>query len=144
MKIKQELPQFTNSPSLIITTGKQHGLIYLAKNGKITKESEILIETERYSDREGRFERRSKNLNISSGSVYEDDNKEKRIKDFVKNIEEVIKEYKNIKNIYCFCPDYMKNYLLEMISKYSKNPKLFLGNHTDNHPFELLKKLQNN
>jgi hypothetical protein len=141
MKIKQELPQFTNSPSLIITTGKQHAIIYLAKNGIITKESEILIKPETYSDKEGHFERRSRNLNLGSGSVYEDDNKEKRIKDFINDIEKELKKYKKIANIYCFCPDYMKNYLLAPISKYRKNPKLFLGNFTDNHPFELLEKI---
>lgn len=142
MKIKQELNQFTKSPSLFITTGKQHGIIYLALNGKINKESEVLIEQEKYSDREGRFERRSKSLNISSGSVYEDDSKEKRIKDFVKNIEEVLKNYENISNIYCFCPSYIKNYLLGMIKKYHKKPQVFLGNYTDKHPFKLIEMIR--
>ena len=144
MQIKQELPQFKNQATLIITTGKQHAIIYLAKNGEIDKLNEIQIETPTYSDREGHFERRSKNLNIGSGSVYEDDTKEKIVKDFIKKIEEEIKKFKDIKQLYCFCPDYMKNYLKEVIDKNIDKSKIFTGNHTDKHPFKLLETIKEN
>ncbi len=142
MQIKQELPQFKNHPTLIITTGKQHAILYLALNGKIKKIKEIMIETPQYSDREGRFERRSKNINLGSGSVYEDDSRDKIINEFLKKIEEKIKNIKDIKDLYCFCPDYMKNYLKNIIEKHYKNPKIFSGNYTEKHPFELLEKIQ--
>jgi hypothetical protein len=80
---------------------------------------------------------------MGSGSVYEDDLQNNIINDFAKKIEDEIKKLKGIKKLYCFCPDYMKNYLKKVISKHFKNPKLFLGNYTNKHPFEFLEKIQN-
>ncbi len=143
MQIKQELKQFKNHPTLIITAGKQHAIFYIALNGNIEKYKEIKIETPQYSDREGRFESRSKNVNLGSGSVYEDDAEAKVITDFINEIEEELKNIKDIKDLYYFCPDYMKNYLKKAIEKHHHDPRFFSGNYTDKHPFELIEKIQN-
>lgn len=142
MQIKQELPQFLKQPVILIAAGKQHGLIYLAKNKEINKLKEIRIEKDIYSDREGHFARKSSQLDISSGSVYEDVGQDKRIKDFLKAIEAEIKKHPDIKTVYCFCPDYMKNLFKNLINKYFNTSKMFLGNYTDEHPFVLLEKIK--
>lgn len=143
MQIKQELPQFSKNSAIIISAGKQHAIIYLAKDSKISKLKEIRVKKDIYSDREGHFARKSSHVDISSGSVYEDVDKEKRLNEFIKKIEKEIKNKDEQQMVYCFCPAYLKNIFKSLLDKYFIKVKLYLGNFTDKHPFILLEKIKN-
>ncbi len=144
MKIKQELPQFKNKFAYILVSGKEHAIIYLANDGLIKKIDEIKIKKDKYSDREGHFKRSGGNKVISSGAVYEDVDKEKRLKEFTEEISNKFKRFKKIDYIYCYYPAYMKNRLKKILNDYNVKQFFFLGNYTDFHPFKLLEKIKKN
>lgn len=142
MQIKQELPQFKDTKSLIISSGSLHALVFLACNSEIELIKEIEIEKIIYSDREGRFEKSGHGLNLGSGSVYEDDTKEERINNLLKEVDAFLTSQKEINKVFLFTPDYMSLKLEELIKKSFKLEKTFTGNFTDKHPFFYLEKIK--
>ena len=144
MQIRQELPQFKNKFTFLLVSGKEHAVIYKANNSNIKKISEIRVEKEKYSDKEGHFKRSGNRKVISSGAVYEDINKEHRLKEFIEEITKQFNKFKKIDEVYCFYPPYMKNRLKQVVEKFSSKNIYIKGNYTDNHPFALLEKIKNN
>ncbi|MDP3953918.1 MAG: host attachment protein [bacterium] len=92
MQIPQQLPQFEDEKTLLIVSGNQSGLFYIAQNGMIEKINEMSIETPKYSDKEGFSSNRSTNMGvISSGSSTETD-KHVVWNKFIKEASEYISE----------------------------------------------------
>ena len=106
MKLPQELPQFADTPTLLVVAGWQSGKVYVARNGEISLEGEITIPDHRYSDREGHFKMRAKGSVVQSGSVYEQKKEHVRkefLGEFVSYIDNAVKRH-TIKEIHIFSP----------------------------------------
>ena len=146
MKIKKELPQFENNPSLLIVLGRQSAEFYLAKNGLIDKKNEINIETPRYSDREGRFEMRGQGQTYSSGAVYEDNKGEirNRFLNKLKETTEQLNKETKIETVFIFSPDYnlklAQDHLPQALQE--KVRFTFDGNFKKTHPLKLLERIE--
>ncbi|MEX2436689.1 MAG: hypothetical protein WD471_00820, partial [Candidatus Paceibacterota bacterium] len=108
MKLKRELPQFKNTPSLVIVTGWQVAKIFYANNGEIHQEKEIEIENPQYTEKEGSFESKGGGMAgvVRSSASAEKDKKYVRaefLKEFNQYLNERIKKG-DIKDVYVFSP----------------------------------------
>lgn len=145
MKIERFLPQFSDQSAIIVAVGRQTAKMYAAASGSIELISEITEETPRYSDREGRFDKRKRKYFIS-GSVYEDKNeyvKNKFFSNLIRKIKSAVIEYRAEK-VYIFRPAHLKGLLEEKMP-----PDLMLvsvcageGNYVRYHPFFLLEMIK--
>lgn len=149
MHIKQELPLFENKKSLLIVTGKSVAKFYLAldKEIELIEEFEMPKPSTQYTDREGHFKRSGATEGyIGSGSVHEAD-KEHFANKFSSELAEkagLLDKEKEPKEIYLFTPDYMKNKIKEDLGA-SLKKKIVMeitGNYSENHIFDLLKKIK--
>ena len=104
-----------------------------------------MVETPKYSDREGHFKTRGHGMTLASGMVYEA-KKEKIMQDFRREFK---KTFKNIlaankpDQIYLFTPDYMAHEVQKLIPRQLAPilKKIIHGNFYEMHEFELLKKI---
>jgi hypothetical protein len=149
MQISQNLPQF-NVRKVLILVSSGHGTeIYKAHQGKIEKIKEFQIENPRYSDREGFFMSRSKNIGtIRAGSVGEIDDQEVK-KEFFQKWRELVKESEIKKimdwsdDVYLFSPGSLITELKEELPSRVKDKIAmeFQKNYCGKHPFEILEKI---
>lgn len=146
MKISKMLPQFERESFLLIVTGKQEAVFYIAKDGVITKVTSFKIKTPKYSDREGFFATRGHGKTFVSGSVYES-TKEKVRQIFLKVLKKHVKEIRAqhlIKKSALFCPGYLINDIMEVFPVSFRKSIVFSfrGNYYEEHPFQLLEKIK--
>jgi len=145
MKIKRELPQFEDKKTLLLVTGKQEAVIYIAYKGVIEKIVEVKVETPKYSDREGFFARTGRGKNLGSGSAYEDAGIEIK-KQFFNEIStklKILAKNQKIRVLYLFTPVYMSKQLPAALPKSIANAivAVYHGNFRSEHPFILLAKI---
>jgi hypothetical protein len=126
---------------------KQGAVFYKAHQGEIEKITEFEVENPRYSDREGFFMSRSKDVGtIRAGSVGEvDDDQIKR--DFFEKFREALKSYKDnldeADDVYLFAPAKIISDLKEELPKNIQD-KIFMEfqkNYRKLHPFKILTKI---
>lgn len=138
MKISQELPQFTDTDSLLVTAGSHHAIIYQAKSGEVTRLDELLVEAPKYSDNEGMFK---------NGSVLDPvDDIAKR--DFSKQLAQLVTKHMQDgahAHIYLFIPSEMKHFIEKDWSNDLKSKIIheFNGNYVSrgiNELIEMIKK----
>jgi hypothetical protein len=145
MLIPANLPTFNGEKALLIATGKQDAVFYLAQNGILKSIDSFLIETPKYSDREGHFKTRGAGKTIRSGAVYEN-KKGKVITDFIKEFQKrfgTISKKHKIARLYIYSPSHMHTYIREALPKAFQN-KITMeieGNFFKTHPLTLLKKI---
>jgi len=144
MRIPKILPQF-DEPALLIVTGKQSGIIYLAAAGEIRELVEINVPTPTYSDREGFFVNSGRGQTFASGSVYEAKDDQAKL-EFIKNLAAqtagFLREY-SVDMIHLFSPAYVKNDILKRFSRSVKDRMgiHFAGEYLHVQPLELLRKV---
>jgi len=148
MKIPEKLPQFKDMTSLIIATGKQDAIFYIAHNGEIQQVDSFKVEKPQYSDIEGHFETRNDGKTYRAGSPYEPTDKENKTKtEFLKELSEEIESvsrHHTIHTLYIFTPSYLKNEVSKTIPHSLHQIKYYLlkGNFFHQHPRELLTRIQ--
>ncbi|MFW5888132.1 MAG: hypothetical protein ACOCVY_00245 [Patescibacteria group bacterium] len=144
MRIEQKLPQFSDQKTLIIVTGRQEAVAYIALNGEIKEKERLEVEDPGYSDREGFFMSSGGTAGTyKAGSVYKENITQNLTKQFLNQLQEKVKNLvkkEKAETIYLFCPDYMKK---EIMSKFPKALKKDIqtirsGNYIGSHPFVLL------
>jgi hypothetical protein len=146
MIIQKQLPQFNNQTALLIVTGSQKGVFYLAAAGVIEEISAVDEPVEKYSDREEFFVRKGGEGDYTSGAVYEAD-KQEHIKNFAKKISsegDLIVREKGVDAVYLFVPDYVIHELNRALTTRMKGmvQEKFKGNFVEEHPFKLLEKIK--
>lgn len=147
MKITEKLPQFDQTPSLLIVTGWQSGKIFFVKDGEVDLIEDIEIEKRKYSDNEGFFKAKSRNVGgmYSGISLEEDKNiiRKEFLEELMPKLDILVKE-KNIREIYVFSPDEGLHSLDKHLNKDIKSiiKGFYSGNYTNHGPFDLLKKIQ--
>ncbi len=145
MLIPANLPTFNGEKALLVATGKQDAVFYLAQNGILKSIDSFIIETPKYSDREGHFKTRGMGKTIRSGAVYEN-KKEKVITDFIKEFQKrfgAISKKHKLARLYVYSPSHMHTYIREALPKASqaKVTMEIEGNFFKTHPLTLLKKI---
>ena len=149
MKLSQNLPQFKDDPTLIITAGWQSGKIFYAVNGKIVLDKEIKIPNRRYSDQAGFLKTRTPSGDVSprGGAVHEEDKQRIRgefLDKFSEHIKKLICGYK-IKSIYIFSSQQgrksLKDNLSPEVAKLIK--EIYEGNYTHYKPDKLAELIKN-
>ncbi len=111
MKITTNLPQFRDKPTLIVTSGSHHALVYFALDGEIEQLHELRHDTPTYSDNEGMF----KNGPGAGGfgGVLES-KKHKATRDLSKELSKIMFEevsQRRIQQVYLFVDPRMKGML---------------------------------
>jgi hypothetical protein len=152
MQIQDKLPQFTDEEALIVASGKQDAIFYIAQNGEIHVVESFKVDKPKYDDIEGHFESSTKTgkrkQTIRAGSPYDPtDKNEKAVSDFLKELEqelESVSKHHAVTDLYIFAPPHLKNEVTARIpySLESANLLLMEGNHYETHPFDLLEKIQ--
>lgn len=148
MYIEKNLPQFQDQKTLLVVSGRQEALLYLAEGGEIWEEDKIYVEDPGYTDREGFFKSRSKTGGVmKAGSVYKEKISYHLAKEFLNQLQEKVKSIfysRHPKKIYIFCPDYIKKEMLKKIPKSIRQYTHIVktGNYIDYHPFDLLRNIQ--
>lgn len=146
MKIKKQLPQFSDEGALLAVLGGKEGVFYFAEKGNIEKIGSCAVHAPKYSDKEGFFRVSNRGGANASGSVKETD-KQGLQKDFVKTcmaeLKRIEKDF-SAASLYLFIPSPIKNLFQTALPARLKNKlrKIKTGNHHEKHPFELLEMLQ--
>lgn len=147
MKITEKLPQFNNSPSLIVVTGWQSCKLFFAKDGEVDILEDFETEKRKYSDNEGFFKAKSRNVGgMYSGIALEEDKSIIRkdfLEELIPKLDLLVKE-KDIKDVYMFSPNEGLHSLDKHLNKNTKDiiKGFYAGNFTNYTPFELLQKIQ--
>lgn len=149
MQISQSLPQFNTRKSLIIVSVK-HGLeIYNAYQGEIEKIKDFKVEGPSYSDKEGFFMSRSKDVGtVRTGSVLETSDEDIK-RDFFQQWKDLTKEndffetIKEVDDIYLFSPsDLITEFKDKMSAEVKEKIAMeFQKNYYEEHPFKFLEKI---
>lgn len=144
MKIRDSLPQFSDSPVLIVVTGQEHAEFYRAHNGEILLFEKIESTKERSPDSPEKFETRTSGV-VISGADEEKTKEEIRefLKNFEKRITDIVKKTE-AKNIYLFSPSHISK---EIVSRFSRPYEELIsahfdGNYSSKHLFDLLEMIQ--
>ena len=145
MKIKRDLPQFEGVRALIIATGRQRGVMYVASDSMLEKVDEIKLDTPVYSDREGHFVQSGKGGTFASGAVYENQKEyiqQEFMKQLSRDLSSIVRR-ERITESYIFAPRHLlKTFTAGLPALVKKTIKTsFGGNYPDEHPFELLGKI---
>lgn len=136
MKLSKNLPQFKDTPALIISCGWQSADFYLVLDGEISKVKKVKTEDHKYSDKEGYFVERVKGVVgkiIRSGSVLErkkDHIRQEFLSQFFNYIKKAVDEFK-VKEIYLFSPSRGLSEIVEKMPSYIC--KLIKGTYTGNY-----------
>ncbi|MEX0935231.1 MAG: host attachment protein [Candidatus Paceibacterota bacterium] len=146
MQIPQELPQFKNTPTLLIVTGSQYAKFFYALNGAIEEITELKTPTPTYNEREGFFLRSGRGMTMGSWSVYE--SKSKSTEDtFIEQLNTLLNSIRkeiDIDEVLLSAPEHdIQNIRAHLTSPLQKKITHQLhGNYTKLHPTELLKKMK--
>lgn len=146
MQISENLPQFEETPTLIIVAAKQSADLYLAHDGHLEDLDSIEIDNPQYSDREGHFKRRSKGETLGSGAVYEE-NKELVKKDFYNALNDSLKNITSTHNyheVVLLSPPQNANETKDKLPKEIQNiiSLEVNGNYTGQHATKVLEAIQ--
>lgn len=145
MKISEKLPSFQDGRALLIVLGRQVAKIYEGREREINQLEQITVETPTYSDNEGFFQRSGQGQTYGSGSVLED------LSDLV--VQEFTRELANrlpdllrppVLSLYVFAPEHMK-FIIAKVFPAAARPHIkeeFFGNYVEQHPFDLLRMIQ--
>ncbi len=146
MKIPKEFPQFQNEKVLLLATGKESAVIYLAGDGELTEIASFQIPPEKHSNPASRFQHRGHGEIFGMGTVY-DKQDEVRMQKFFKKLGETMKpivEEDHISRFYLFAPAYfvkqVEKHLPKKLQKQLQHK--FDGNFTRIKPLELLQKIK--
>lgn len=108
MRLSQNLPQFKDTPTLIVVCAWQSGKVFYALNGEISVLRKIVVPYHKYSDKEGRFATRAPGGEIiKEGSVLEKSKSHIRkefLREFISYLDNLVKDY-GIKEVYLFSPE---------------------------------------
>lgn len=131
MKIPKKYSEFIKKETLIILCGRQESKVFSIKDDVIEKVIDFKMKNPEYSDKEGFFQTRTKNIGvIKSGAVYEG-MKEKIKNDFFKKLKNELKKvsYKRENNIiHLFSSAHLKNDIKEIATKIFPNKNIFYYN----------------
>ena len=146
MELSEKLSLFKNGKYLLLITGKQEAEAYIVFDGKVEKIGSFQVEKPKYSDREGFFETRGKNIyKVGSGEAPI---KEKIFQEFVTKFEKLLSEItskKTYTQVFLFSPiDMMEIAKRRMPVALRKKIKFtFEGDfHHKTHPFQFLEKIK--
>jgi len=145
MLIPANLPAFSGEKALLIVTGQQDAIFYLAQNGILKSIDSFLIEAPKYSDREGHFKTRAGGKILHFRAVFEK-RKERIIADFIKEFQKrfsAISKKFRFDKLYIYSPSHMHTYIRKALPKaFQKKITMEIeGNHFKTHPLTLLKKI---
>lgn len=142
MKISEAYPQFPEK-TLIVASGAEHAMLYIAHQGYLSDGIEIVSDPRKYTDNAGRFETRGHGRTFNVSQVYHENEKDIREKSFFRRlahkIRNIVKDEK-IKTVYLFVPSYVRHNIPKELSKYNV---IFIAgeNYSKEHPFVLLKRI---
>lgn len=90
MYIKQDLPQFEEQKTLLVVTGSQEALIYIAHNGEMEEKERVEVSHEEYTNKDaGLFKSSSKGVGtMKAGTVYKENFSDHMTKEFLSRLEE--------------------------------------------------------
>lgn len=145
MKISRNLPQFENEPTLLVVSGKQHGVLYVAENGTIVKQTELYIPTPHYGDREGFFVQGGRGGIQAASAVYESQDgyvMQEYLRELTSYLHTRL-QVRSFRCLYLFAP---RHHLYAIERKLPPEFKriltqVFDGNYTEAHPFQLLERI---
>jgi hypothetical protein len=149
MKIKRELPQFTDERVLIMVTGEYEARLYLGHDGILDERGVIHLPKPRYSDREGLFKVRAKrgktSFGVSAGSTLREVQNRTAKKEFRARLKSELKRLaaEDITRVYLFTPAHVRNEIEGMLPALLRRrlQATITGLYTHLHPFEVLKKI---
>lgn len=145
MQISEKLPQFEDTPTLLIVAGGQTARFFFAEDGMIDELDMFTIENPKYADREGHFQRSAHGEVYGSGSVYEkDDNaiKNEFYRALQNTLETMSKKHPFDEVILCAPPHSIKETEEHIQPQFrDRITQRITGNFTQEHPTELLKRL---
>ncbi|MEX0672922.1 MAG: host attachment protein [Candidatus Paceibacterota bacterium] len=148
MKITEKLPQFENETALLVVTGKQDAVFYIAQNGEVNAVESFKVDKPKYTDLHGHFETRAHGKVTRAGSPYEPtDLSDDAVRQFLKELEEELKNVSRhyaLDSLYIFYPSHMKNRISEVLPpKLARKQQIAIeGNFYEHHPFKLLERIQ--
>ena len=144
MQLSKTLPQFTDTPTLLLVVGWKHGKIFYVLNGFIEQIGEILVPEQVYSDSEGRFETRMKGAGgiIRFGAAKEPKKEHIRkefLRKFMETVGNFVAEHKVVK-IYLFSPPRGLQSLESSLPSEIRGltQSFYSGNHTHTTPDDLV------
>lgn len=144
MKIKDSLPQFDNTQTLLVVTGKEHAEFYVAKDGIIEPLERIEVKAEDLGEVADRFETRTSGFIVSGA---DEERVELEVREFLDRFE---REFPRISSeadpeqIYLFAPQYMSKEIMRRFPNPQKEliKAHFDGIYSDKHLFDLLEMIQ--
>jgi hypothetical protein len=146
MKISQLLPHFPQ-PILLISSGKQEAVIFLAEKEEVHQVHNVKINKPEYTDRESRTERRGEgNTSMFGGGSGFKHLEDELVRSFVKRLSDdtvrLVDEHRATK-IFLFCPTYLSNQIEDSLPTDVQKliDYIFYGNYHNQHPFVLLAKV---
>lgn len=149
MKIPENLPQFKDTPSLLVVSGWQSGKLLYALSGKIESDKELKVPDHKYSDNEGFFQASTGGApgEMHSGAPLEKKKQHIR-KEFLRLFVDYIKNRVNkldIEEIYLFSPreglNGLENHLPNEIKE--KVESFYIGNYIKHSPEDLVEIIKN-
>lgn len=143
MQIPKNLPQFSDSPSLFISSGEYEAHFYLAHKGILEElESFKMAPREEAREKQGFItESKGKSLGaVSHRGAYVEDLKRKFKARVDYTIHNLMDEYQ-FRSIYLFAPEYVAKRIVKGLepSEEEKIKIKFFGEYTKLHPLKLLK-----
>jgi len=145
MQIPQELPQFSGTRAVIITSGATAGKVYVAADGMIELVHAYEEPPPGYSDNEGHFARKSQGIELGSGAPREID-KTPQVKRYVTELVSgltTMERASDIEEVYLMAPAYVLPTLQKALTRELSD--LLVSSHSGNflnaHPTEFLKRL---
>jgi len=146
MQISQDLPQFSNIPTLLVTAGDQTAKFFHAHDGTIEELDSFVIENPNYSDTEGHFKRQSGGETLGSGSVLEENKqavKNKFYHQLQERLDTILAEHPFDEIILLAPPHSIKDTEEHMQPKFrDKIDQRVKGNFTKDRPLALLRRLE--
>ena len=152
MKISNNLPQFENETVLIVVSGKQDAIFYLAKNGELFKVESFKVDRPKYDDVQGHFETSAKTgkhgQTMRAGSPFDPTHmEEKAVTQYLQKLQEElegVQQHHNITQLFIFAPSYVKHEVEKRMPYALQDKKQLMieGNYYEEHPFELLERIQ--
>ncbi|MBX4215716.1 DUF2795 domain-containing protein [Candidatus Parcubacteria bacterium] len=144
--IPGELPQFDQTPTLLIVAGKYEMVLYRAERGRMTEIAAHKAPRRHYSDDEGAFKVRTGVGTVRSGAPREIGDDEAAMQDFRRHIRVLLKNIvrpRDYDAICLFVPSEMKTAVIKSLpaSFARKVACVIEGNLFKTHPLELLERL---
>lgn len=145
MKISEKLPQFEKERTLLIVSGNEGAILYVAHKGEIEEASSFRVEPVRYSDKEGMTMRSGHGKVFARGSSLQEP-KEKIRKEFFLELEARLSAMldKGIESCVLLAPRHTAPDIASHLPQFFKErlTKTLEGNFVSHHPFNILEKLK--